>query len=305
LDSLHSKIKQWIPEDVLVAELSTSIADVLNWVGDEEFAAGFRAAMPVPGATQEDYGPKILTLSNSEALVAGIRFRTDPSFSFVEVYARDYPIGNARTMATMLDHARHMFRVFSPRYLRVHVAAGSTEDQIVEGAHGKTDFMTVAAPVAALQDQCPPPNMERIQLELATSTAFYDRYLAEYEAFHEAVPDLRDLVPVASREALEGSRAESLLYEAYVDGEWSGIIAGRGQTDYGMRGYRIIEEVLSSPRRGCGLGPALQRQFIDRLPAADHQVLHGAIAPSNLPSLAVARRVGRTAVMHTHFIALS
>lgn len=304
-DSLHAKIKQWIPEDVLLTELSASVTDVLNQVGDEEFAAGFRTAMPVPGAAQEDYEPRILELEDSGVLVAGIRFRLDPSFSFVEVYARGRPIRSARTLMATVDHVRHMFRVFSPRYLRLHVAAGSTEDRVVQGAPGRTDFVTVAGSVAALQAQRPPSNMERIHLELATSTVFYDRYLIEYEAFHEAVPELRDLVPVASREALERSRTQGLLYEAYVDGEWSGIIAGRQQADYGMRGYRIIEEVLSSRFRGSGLGPALQRHFIDALPAEDHQVLHGAIDPSNLPSLATAKRVGRTEVMHTYFIVLT
>lgn len=302
-DSLHPEIRRWIPEDRLLAHLSASTADELGRVGDAAFAAGFREAMPVPGATQADYGPKILDIAEHGTLVAGIRFRADPPFSFVEVYARDYPFKNARTITTTLECVGRIFAVFSPRYLRVHVAAASTEQQVVESFPGRTDFLTVAGLLAALQGRSRPPRMERVHLEPATSTDFYDRYLAEYEAFHEASPHLQDLVPVASHDALERSRAQGLLYHAYVDGAWAGVIAGREQTELGMRGYRIVEEVLSSRFRGLGFGPALQRHFIDSLPAEDCQVLHGAIDPSNVPSLATAKRVGRIEVMTTRLIA--
>jgi RimJ/RimL family protein N-acetyltransferase len=304
LDSLHPQIKEWIPGDRLRAELARTVAGVIALVHDAEFATGFRAAVPVPGATLDDYKIKALEIDRDKTFVAGTRFRPDPPFSFVEVYARNYSIEDADTTTAMIEASRRAFEVFSPKYLRVHVPIGSIEDGIVVGPHVRTAFTTVAGLVSSLQRRSPPGRMECLRLAPAQSTDFYDRYLAEYEAFHEAVPSLRGLVPVAPRDTLEQSLAQGMLYEAYIDGEWAGVIAGREQTDYGMRGYRIIEELLSSRFRGQGLGPALQRHFIDALPAGDYQVLHGAIDPANAPSLATAKRVGRTEVMHARFIAL-
>lgn len=49
------QIKHWIPEDRLLAHLSASTVDELGRVGDVAFAAGFRKAVPVPGATQGEH----------------------------------------------------------------------------------------------------------------------------------------------------------------------------------------------------------------------------------------------------------
>lgn len=302
--SLPPQIKRWVPEDRLRTELAGSVGEALGRVHDMETATGFRSAAPVPGTTPEDYLFKVLTIEQDRTFVAGLRYRHDPSFWFVVISARDYPIESAQTLARMRDTVRAAFAVFSPRYMCVDVSPEHSEGQVVMGSSGKTDFVTVAGLLSDLQHLEPPPNMERVHLQRATSTRFYERYMAEYATFHEEAPELRESVLPTPFAKMEQCMAQGLLYEAYVDGEWAGVIAAREQTDHGMRGYRVVEEILASRSRGRGFGPALQRRFIDVLPAGDHAILHGAIDPVNAPSLATAKRVGRVEVMHARFVAL-
>lgn len=303
--SAHLAIRTWIPEPFLVESFARSVTDVLSWIGDPAFATGFQDAMPVVGAILEDYWPSVLTLGQDQSLVAGIRFRSQPGFSFVAVYARDFPLEHHETVTAMLNTVGHRFSMFSPAYLQVHAAVKSAEDAVLEMFPGRIDFVTVAGPVAGLQHRQPPPNMERVRLEPATTEAFYHQYVAEYEAFHRVNPHLRELVPIASQETLDHSHGQNLLYQAFVDGEWAGIVAGRLQENVGMTGYCLVEEVLAARFRGLKLGPALQRHFIDALSPADRFVLHGAIDPANAPSLATAKRVGRVEVMRAHLIELA
>lgn len=219
-------------------------------------------------------------------------------------YTRDYPLDSEQTLANTLDITREAFEVFSPKYVRVHLPAGQLEDRVIAGPQASTDFITLAGLVSDLQRLSPPPNMERVRLETARSTEFYNRYIATYEEFHRDVPRLRDLVLPTPLDKLELCISQGLLYEVYVDGQWAGLIGAREATDYVWGGYRVVEEILSSRFRGQGLGPAMQRRFIDKLPAGDREVLSGAIDPPNAPSQATAKRVGRVEIMHTRFVAL-
>lgn len=302
--SLPPPIKRWVPEDRLRTELAGSVGEALDRVHDMETATGFRSAAPVPGTTPKDYLFKILATDHDKTFVAGLRYGPEPSFWFVDIYARDFPIESVRTLTRMQDTVRRAFAVFSPRYLRVDIASGSYEADAVTGPSVECDFVTVAGLLSELQRLDPPPKMGRVLLQRGTSTEFYERYMAEYATFHEEAPQLRESVLPTPLDKLEHSMARGLLYEAYVDGEWAGVIAAREQTNNGMRGYRVVEEILASRFRGRGFGPALQRRFIDVLPAADHAILHGAIDPANAPSLATAKRVGRVEVIHTRFVAL-
>lgn len=303
-DSLPPPLKRWIPEDRLRAELAGSVSEVLDRIHDMETATGFRSAVPVPGTTPEDYLFKVLTVDQDRSFVAGLRYRPDPEFFFVVIYARDYAIESAQTLAKMGDAVGRAFSSFSPRYMSADIPPGHSEGQVVSGSSVKIDLITVAGLLSELHRLDSPPNMGRVLLQRATSTEFYERYMAEYATFHEEAPHLRESVLPTPFDKLEQCMAQELLYEAYVDGEWAGVIAAREQTDHGMRGYRVVEEILASRFRGRGFGPALQRRFIDVLPAGDHAILHGAIDPANAPSLAAAKRVGRVEVMHTRFVAL-
>lgn len=303
-ESVHPLMHGWVPENVLTSEVSHSVQDNLALLNDAAFSRGFHAAMPIVGATAEDYRLRILEPNDHGGVLVGIRFRPDPNFAFVQVYSRDFPIDSSEELSALLDVIRQEFRPLHPTYLRVDVARDSTEDRIVTEFGGRTDFFTVAGLVNQLQRQSLPIQMERVHLKRSDSVEFYERYLEEYEDFHSANSHLRALVPVASRDALDTCLSEGLLFEVLVDGNWGGVIAGRKQSAFGMRGFRIVEELLSTSYRSQGLGPALQRHFIDRLPAESHAIVHGAIDPLNFPSLKTAKKTGRRVVMSTQFVDL-
>jgi hypothetical protein len=194
--------------------------------------------------------------------------------------------------------------MFDPSYLRISTAVDSSEEAILAGIPGTTDFLTVAAPVSFLQQQPPPEHLERIHLRQSPWPESFDRYSHAYDELHTSVPQLKHVVPRASRSTLEQCASEGMLFDAEVDGKWAGLIAGRLQTDFGMSGVRIVEEVLAGPYRSKGLGLGLQRRFIDLLPHDTQTILHGAIHPGNLASLKTAMRAGRQPVMRTMFLAM-
>ncbi len=92
------------------------------------------------------------------------------------------------------------------------------------------------------------------------------------------------------------------MFKVLVDGEWAGVFAGLPTCEHGLRGYLVVEEVLDTPYRGHGLGPALQRHFIDQLPVGKGDLVFGTIDATNRPSIRTAIKVGRADVGGWSFV---
>lgn len=71
-------------------------------------------------------------------------------------------------------------------------------------------------------------------------------------------------------------------------------MAGRVDDSGPLSGWQVVDELFETRFRGRGLAAAMQRAFLDTLPAKD--LVWGTIDTRNAPSLATARRVGREIV---------
>ena len=71
---------------------------------------------------------------------------------------------------------------------------------------------------------------------------------------------------------------------------------------HGLRGHLVVEEVLDTLYRGHGLGPALQRHFINQLPSSEGGLVFGTIDAINQPSMRTAIKVGRLDVGGWSFV---
>lgn len=303
--STPERVKGWLPEDDLRAALAAPVVEAVDRVRDRWTPPQVRDSVPVPGTAPEDYGYGAVAVGDEGTFIGGIRFRSgDFSARFVEVYARDFFIENRSTLAAIRDAAREAFKVFSPAAVRVHLGVGGEEERVVSGFGVATEYFTVAGPVCALQRLVPPPGVERVRLEAPRSSSFYKRYLQAYRDVHADRPELEGLVDPEPLEDLERYIEEGFFYEAYVDGRWAGVICAEKSRLYGAHDFEVVEEILAARFRGRGLAPALQRRLIDALPADRNAILYGTIDAPNAPSLATARRVGRTDVMVSRFVDL-
>jgi hypothetical protein len=300
---MHPLIHAWVPRATLRRAVERHVQGFLSLVDNDEFATGLRIAMPLPGVATSAYRIRMLEIGPDQQVIAGIRFRPDPAMAFVDVYARNFAIASRSQVSALRETMLDCFKIFGPGCVRISTAVDSPEEAVLAGFPGSTDFLTVAAPVSQLQRQPPPAHLERIHLRQSSCQESFDRYSRAFDAFHASVPQLKHAVPRASRSALEQCASDGMLYNVEVDRKWAGVIAGRLQTDFGMNGVRIVKEILTGPYRSRGLGPALQRRFIDLLPNGAGNMLHGAIHPANLASLKTAMRVGRRPVMRTMFLA--
>jgi hypothetical protein len=112
-------------------------------------------------------------------------------------------------------------------------------------------------------------------------------------------------VGAAEADELQACLDQGLLFDAHVDWDWAGAIAGREEAFFGVDGVLVVEEILTAPFRGRGLGVCLQRQLIERLTPAGGAMLHGTIHALNVASRRTAERCGRRAVMVAEFVPIA
>jgi len=107
------------------------------------------------------------------------------------------------------------------------------------------------------------------------------------------------------RASLADCLEEGLLFEVFVDGAWSGIIAARRDMIAGVRGVHVVETVLAKAGRGQERGPAVHQRLARSVAASDPAaIIMGTIAAQNAPSLRTARRAGGLEIGARHWVDL-
>ena len=145
----------------------------------------------------------------------------------------------------------------------------------------------------------------RVEVRRSTSTDFYPHYQAIYENVYSERPALRGAVRTESEDNLADCLAINLLFEIYVDGKWSGVVAADRRTVAGIHGVYMVEIVLEQSARGQGLGPAVHRRLAAAV--ADVQptdIILGTISDKNPWSRQTALRAGRLQIGAWHWIRL-
>ena len=161
---------------------------------------------------------------------------------------------------------------------------------------GRADQHLVAERLTALQAAPRPRHFGDLRLRPATA-AVHARYAAMVARLS---PAQRALTAKETPQSLTTCAAAGALFTAEVDGLLAGLIAARPEPLLGLPAWVVVAEVLDAPFRGRGLGPAIQRHLVERLPGDGW--LWGTIAAGNAPSLRTAARVGRRVIGGWGFI---
>lgn len=275
--------REWWRDDVLAAGVRREVEAAVAKCFDAEVAAAFRAKCPVAGTNDQDYLSRMLAAPDGRWALVSMRFRgmrvDEP---FVELDAASFALG-LRDLEQLIASIKVVFRRMGPRYLRVYVGTHQADDAMLDELDWRPDLVFVAAPIAGLQARPRPARYEELALRP------WDGDYARYAAVHESVDvDLDVPFPPAELEALA---RDGVLFDAYRGDSWVGMVGAADDTLFGAPATVVCEEVLAPACRGQGLGPALQRHLIERLPAGG--VLHGTIDRRNQPSLRTALACGR------------
>ena len=279
--------------DGLAAGLAAFVGEPWRWQTDEAFATRYHAAILAPGTTPQDYLTRLLAVPGGTLLV-GIRFRgEDLAWPFVEVLADHVPD------PAIVPRVAAAFAAFRPRALRLW-RLGPEGPDLAAWPGAALDQAYWAGRASALREQARPARCADLVVAPPADDGYWPLLEAAYAEFQAACPQLARDVTLEDPETLDRARAAGLLLEARVDGAWAGVVAAVPDSYLGLAGWLVVEEILAAPFRGRGLGPALQRHLVERLPGDG--VLFGTIAGANLASSRTAAALGREPVAATWWV---
>lgn len=273
------------------------------------WAGAFAASCPIPGAAPADYLHRVVSVPSSGGAptlraIVGIRYKgLDPGKPFIEVAARTGPIPSHAVLTGLVLAAQQAVK---PLGQDAPIRLQLTDLDGPGLPPGEPDLHLVAGRVASLEGLPEPPaNGFEIQLRpCADPTGMSPRYLAAYSAASPALPvAARDSVSPCDIETLRALANDGLLVEVLIDGSWAGVVGATREESFGLAGWCMVEEILAPAFRGRGLAAAVQRAFIEALPATDDELVFGTIHAGNTPSLKTALKVGRRSVRLWHFFA--
>jgi RimJ/RimL family protein N-acetyltransferase len=258
------------------------IADIELRMHDEAFVQGFQKLCPVDGAEAADYNYRLHQLEEL-AFVSSIRFAgLSLEEPFVEILLSSKPLDEdlLRLMTKVLigEYAK-----FKPKRLRYF----SPNDRAIF-AEDREDFAFFIENTSTIQHCTRPARFDEIQIRPATSLEFYPDLVRIYEELKDENLGTLNPEPPTS---LDLSLKQGLLFEAFIEGQWAGMISAQRMTERFYSGIYIVEEVLDKKYRGQRYAPAMQRKFIDQLEA--DQLVFGEILWWNERSRRTAMRVGR------------
>jgi len=301
----HPSIAEQVAPDVLDAALRVTLELALERCHDQVFASRFHTSCPVEGAQRHDYLHRHIKVPNA-TLLAGIRFkglRLDAPF--VELIAASQPL-DTLDLEVCWQILRDTFAIFTPRWIRAFEGARPWRQQLAPARPHHVDLHVLAAPIPALLNVPAPPTLGRVRVHPVRPEVSYPRYADAHRAWR-ASDALASEVLTADHDDFVACAREGALLDAFVGGQWAGVIGARPGTWRGLTGFEVFELFLDVPFRGQGLAVALQRHLLRVLePRAHTQTwLFGTIHDRNRASLATARRMQRVDVGSWVFVDLS
>ncbi|HET6512215.1 MAG TPA: GNAT family N-acetyltransferase [Candidatus Kapabacteria bacterium] len=257
---------------------------------DRAFAEGFRQAAPFEGADAPEYNYRLIEREGL-IVVLSLRFKalslTEP---FIEVLLCDRVLD--RDSLTLIRRvAKDEYSRFAPdriRYFALDARPLLPDDQ--------EDFAFFVGEINEIRKRPRPRRYSDVEVRPSASLEFYPKLQKVYQELDRETG--QELTP-EGRESLQSSLEQGLLYEAFIDGEWAGMISAHIMTERFLTGVFIVEEVIAEKFRGKGYAPAMQRKFIECL--QDGKLVFGEILWWNERSRKTALRVGREKCGATFF----
>jgi hypothetical protein len=275
--------------------ISEEVQINLSHCESDELASKMHAYCKIDTAKVDDYRYRQLSTPLGD-LIASIRFVAgDLEKPAVFLIHKDFELSQIDEIKLISRILEKEYALFKPRRIRWH--SSKIEEELINSDNSiNGDLVYVAGFLDDLKQQALPDNYEKIQLNLADSLKWYDRYESSYEAICEAWPAFLEMAQLESKSTLQDLISRELLYEIEIDGHWAGIIAADKGRESFMSGYYIVEEFLTKEFRGRRYAAAVQRHLIEKMPINSNEMLFGTIHHENMPSYRTALRTGRKPV---------
>ena len=269
-------------ESTVLAGLHEEL-ELITKLGSEEISARRHQFFNLPGTTVADFKERGSTTGADDVTVAVIRFvGLDVNRPFVSIISTLRRVEQRELGQILAENVS----VFNPHSVRMPVPESFEYQDFAQA-----DRYTVVGDLREILGR-PKVSAGKVELCVPADLGFYQAYLEEYEAFHQASPELRQEVRPESREDLQDSLEAGLLFQIFIDGNFAGVIGGDLQKYHGIQSVHVREEILFRSYRGRGFGAQAQRAFCEALDGSV-KLLCGSIFHKNTSSLKTALRNGR------------
>jgi hypothetical protein len=275
------------------AAWSAYLSDIKLRMHDANFAKGFQKLCPVQGTEASHYNYR-LHQEDGLAFVSSIRFAgLSLAEPFIEILLWNQPL-TSETLTLTTAIVKREYSIFHPKRVKYFSAL----DQPIH-ADDREDFAFFIENTSTITSSDKPLRYDDIELKPASSLDFYPDLVRIYDGLKDESPHTLKPEPISS---LETSLKQGLVYEAFIKGQWAGMMSAQLLTERFYSGVFIVEEALDRQYRGQGYAPAMQRKFIDQLEG--DQLVFGEILWWNERSRRTAMRVGRKKCGTTFFHAI-
>jgi hypothetical protein len=300
IQQAHPKLLEWYSVPELHSNLESEITEATVEFFTPEFSSSFAHNKPVAGVAPERYAHRLLEVAGRR-LIAGIRFfGGDITRPFVEVARISQPLETDAQRDAITELLHTEFAEFAPTQWRIF--QGSHLPYQFAGCTG--DLRVLAGLLSEIKTLPLPENAARVRLSRATNTDFYPRYVELYQQLYQERPWLPDVARTETLEDMEQYLENGKVFEIFVDETWAGLTIAIPDSGWGVRGWLMVEIVLTTPFRGQDLAVAVQRLLAQQLEEAGKACLFGSIGAVNLPMQKTAARVGRTDIGGYFFVAM-
>ena len=144
-------------------------------------------------------------------------------------------------------------------------------------------------------------NSSRVELKKISDDNYYEWYFQGYEEFHIERPELKEMVQVNSKEVMNESLEQGLLYYALIGNEKVGLISGVKSEFLGHSGLYFYEILVRKKWKGKSLAKTIQQKMIKQA-GSFSEFVWGTIDYRNQPSFRTALSNGRMPIRYENFI---
>jgi len=230
--------------------------------------------------------PTIFDLENGHLLLAHV-CRNEADETLIEVFSDQVvDVAMLRTVIPMISQA---FSWCTAKYVSVWAKPDTEVEKQLLALSGS---LACDSFVAANQKQLVLTTDSELTLRSFDLVQDWPWYEQEYTAYLNKHPEMKDIVPISSKEDIEESISESLCVCAQLDGNVIGMIMAETSAELGYNGLMFSDIFIGERYRGQGYASPMQRLFIkDNLDKFN--LFSGYINKDNLPSRNNAAKQGR------------
>lgn len=240
----------------------------------------------------DDFEEYFLQLTDQIQIICGIRHLSlDPTKPFIHFESNIF-LSKDEIIGLYRKHLATKFNKFEPTFIRYY-----NKEELPDTMARSVYLIQTASQIKSVPAF---PKETDLKLTLPSDDSYFEWYQNGYQSFHNQFPDLQTFVPVNTKDDMEQSRKEGLLFLAEYQGKLVGLISAIKDQFLGHEGIYFLEIFLDQSVKGQGLAKCLQRKFVATV--AKDEIIWGTIDFENQPSLKTALSTGRKPVRYEHFI---